>query len=447
MEAVGAGDSTAAVPFLQQAIRLDPRFALAYATLGTSLLNNGEWGSAAENIQRAYDLRAQVSESERLTIEARYEDTVTGDLEKARQIYEPFVDSFPRNVSARNDLGYVFLGLGQYEQALTEFRKAQLLHPESGQIFANYACAFMYLNRFDDARATAQEAQKKGLDSPDLGIALYWLAFAQGDVAGMGRQLSYGLANPTVQHWFLAGEADTAAYSGRIIRARDFTRRAVESAGRVDLKETAASFDATSAVREALYGRAEQAKQYALVALKLSTGRDVKYFAALALAIGGDVVKGHALAQELGKQFPKDTLVQFNFLPVLNAQIALDRNDLAGALQHLQSSASYELGSEGAVGAINPSLYPIYFRGVTLLASHRGTEAAAEFQKIVDHRGLVLNSPIGALAHLQIGRAYVMVGDKVKAKAAYGDFLTLWKDADSDIPILKQAKAEFSKLQ
>jgi eukaryotic-like serine/threonine-protein kinase len=448
VKAVASGDSTAAVPFLRQAIRLDPKFAAAYAALGTSFLNTGgEWSLAAENTQKAYDLRAKVSERERLMIEARYEDTITGDLEKARQAYQLYIQAYPREPSARGDLGYVYLGFGQYEQALSEFREALHLNGESSQTHANCSYAYLYLNRFNDARTVADEAQQKNLDSPDLRIALYSLAFTQNDVAGMEQQLSYALGKPTFENWLLSEEADAASYSGKLAKAREFTRRAVESAERANQEETAATYEAGAAVREALFGNQAQAKLAANEALRRSQGKDVKYLAAIALVLSGERVRGLALSEDLAKQFPKDTFVQFNYLPTLRARLALIRNDAAKAIEHLQSSSPYELGSEGSVAAYNATLYPVQVRGEAYLAAGRGKEAAAEFQKILDHLGIVQNSLVGALAHLQIGRAFALAGDSTRAKAAYQDFLTLWKDADPDIPILKEAKTEYAKLK
>jgi serine/threonine protein kinase/Flp pilus assembly protein TadD len=447
-KAIASGDSTAAVTFFQQAIRLDPKFAAAYSGLGTSYLNlGGEWILAAENIQKAYDLRAQVSEREKFNIEASYEDTVTGDLEKARRIYQLYLQTYPREAGARTNLGYVYLGFGQYEQALAEFRDSIRLNGESSLGYSNLAYAYLYLNRFDDARTAAQEALRRKLDSPDLRIALYSIAFAQNDVAGMEQQSSYALGKPALENWVLASEADTAAYSGKLVKAREFTRRAAESAEHADQKETAATYEASAAIREALFGNAAQAKLLTNEALRLSRGKDVRYLAALVLAIGRERARGQALGEELAEQFPKDTLLQFNYLPALRAWILLIHNDSAKAIEELQLSTSYELGSEGSVAAINLSLSPVYVRGEAQLRAGQGKPAAAEFQKILDHRGIVLNSPIGALAHLQLGRSEAMQGDIAKAKAAYQDFLTLWKEADPDIPILKQAKTEYAKLQ
>jgi eukaryotic-like serine/threonine-protein kinase len=442
-----SGDSTRAIPFFQQAIRLDPKFAMAYAVLATSFANVGEFSAASENIKKAYELRAHVSERERFFIEARYEDTVTGNLEKARQVYELYVATFPRVGSARNDLGFVYFRLGQYEQALAQFQENYRLLGPGGQKDVNLANAYLYLNRFDEAAGVIQKGLQEMPDSPDLRFALYSLDFVRNDLAGARQQASYALGKPTFGNWFLALEGDTAAYSGHLAAARDFTRRAVQSAIQLEEKETGASYQAGAAVREALFGNNEQAKRLADESLKLSKGKDVEYSAALALALAGEKARSQALSAELTEQFPQDTFVQLNYVPTLRAQLALLQKDSARAIEELHNAEPYDLGSEGGSGAINTALFSVYIRGLAFLDARQGQEAAAEFQKILDHRGIVQNSPIGALAHLQLGRAYAMQGDNTKAKAAYQEFLTLWKDAEPDIPILKLAKTDSAKLQ
>jgi hypothetical protein len=283
-------------------------------------------------------------------------------------------------------------------------------------------------------------------ESAYLRFILYLLDFSQNDAAGMARQVAWAAGKPGVEDQFLYEEGDTTAYSGRLGVAREFSRRAVASAERAEEKETAASYEAEAALREAVFGNATEARQRAAAALALSTGRDVQYGAALALALARDASRAQALADDLAKRFPEDTLVKFNYLPTIHAQVALSRNDSSKAIDTLQAATPYELGSPGS-SAFSTALYPAYVRGEAYLVGHQVSEAAAEFQKILDHRGIVANSPIGALAHLQIGRAYAMQGESARAKAAYQDFLTLWKDADPDIPIFIAAKAEYAKLQ
>jgi hypothetical protein len=450
------------VPLFQRAIRLDPNFAMAYASLGTSYFVFGETSLAAENARKAYELRERVSEREKFYIESHYYHFVTGDLEKARQTYELWAQTYPRDDVPPGNLGFIYNNLGQYDKGLAEDREALRLDPGSGLGYANLAGGYLSLNRLEEARATAKEAQAKNLDSPSLRFLLHQLAFLQNDAAGMAQQLAWSAGKPGLEDVLLAYEADTAAYSGRLGKARELSRRAVASAQHAEEKETAAGYEAEAALREAFFGNAAEARQWVSAALTLSNGRDVQYGAALALAFAGDAARAQALADDLAKRFPVDTIVQFNYLPTIHAQLALDRNDpakLSGAgsskaIEALQAAAPYELGTEGN-GAFAPALHPVYVRGEAYLAAHQGSEAAAEFQKIFDQRGVVVNEPIGALARLGLARAYALQSQslqgpdadaaRAKARAAYQDFLALWKDADPDIPILIVAKSEYAK--
>jgi eukaryotic-like serine/threonine-protein kinase len=442
---VGNGDDGAALPLFQHALRLDPNFAMAYALLGSSYFNLGETNLAAENTRKAYELRDRVSAREKFYIESQYYYHVTGALEKARQASELWAQTFPRDWLPRNSLGNIYWNLGQYDKVLAEFREALLLAPGAGVNYSNVVEGYLYLDRLEEALATAQEAQAKKLDSPSLRSFLYQLAFVQKDAAGMAKQVAWSAGKPGAEDELLGMEADTAAYSGRLRDAREFSRRAIDSAERAEEKETAAGYSAAAALREALFGNAAEARQRAAAALGLSTGRDVQYGAALALAFSGDASRAQALADDLGKRFPDDTVVQFNYLPTIRAQLVLNHNDSSRAIDVLQTAAPYELGTPA--NSFTAALYPVHVRGKACLAAHQGSEAAAEFEKIHAWPGVVQNTPIGALAHLQSGRAYAMQGDTAKAKAAYQDFLTLWKDADPDIPVLIAAKAEYAKLK
>jgi eukaryotic-like serine/threonine-protein kinase len=306
--------------------------------------------------------------------------------------------------------------------------------------------AYLYLNRLDEAQAAAEEARKKTRDSPNLRWNLYFVAFAKNDADLMAQQVAWFQQNPATQAWEVPLEVETDAYFGRLQKARELIRQGVAVAMRLGLKEVAAGGEAESALREALFGNGKEARERAAAALKVSRGRDVEYEAAWALAVAGDSAQAETLAKDLATRFPEDTIAQYEYVPTIQAQLALNHKDLAETLEFLQTAAPYELGNPGNYPFI--SLHPIYVRGTAYLAKEgAGREAAFEFQKILDHRGAVAMEPIGALAHLQLGRAYAVAGDSTKAKAAYTDFLTLWKDADPDIPILKQAKAEYAKLQ
>jgi eukaryotic-like serine/threonine-protein kinase len=430
----------ACVPFLERAVRLDPNFAMAYARLGTCYTNLGETTVGAQNTAKAYQLRARVSEPERWYIESHYYENVTGNEENARKVYELWAQTYPRDFRPMPPLNGVYARLGQYDQSLAAARDALRLQPASGMNQSNVVFAYLALNRLEEARAAAEEALAKNYDFWSLHNALYHIAFLQSDAAGMKQQVAWAAGKPGVENVFLVKSADTSAYAGRLAEARELSRAGAASATRAGEKEVAADHEANAALRQALFGNFEQARQQAATALAHSTGRDVQFEAGLALAMAGDENQADRLANDLAKRFPENTAVQFNYLPTIRAQLALTRNDYSKALDALQAGAPYDMGSMGR-------MYPVYVRGEAYLAAHQGREAAAEFQKILDHRGIVWNLPIGALAHLQLGRAYALQGDMLKAKAAYKDFLTLWKDADPDIPILKQAKAEYAKLQ
>jgi eukaryotic-like serine/threonine-protein kinase len=453
---LGNGDYAAAVPLFQRAVSLDVKFAMAYALLGTCYSDLGETSLAADNTKKAYELRERVSEREKFYIESHYYQFFTGDLEKARQVYELWAQTYLRDSVPPTNLSAVYSNLGHNDKALAEAREAVHLDPGSGIRYSNLAGSYLALNRLEEARATAQEAQAKQLDSSDLHVNLYQLAFLQNDAAGMAQQVAWAAGKPGVEDVLLAYEADTVAYSGRLGKAREFSRRAVAAAERAQEKETAAAYEAEAALREALFGNAAEGRQRVAAALGLSTGRDVQYEAALALGFAGDASRAQTLATDLAKRFPEDTVVQVNYLPTIHAQLALSRNYASKAIEALQAAALYELGSPGSA-ALSPALYPVYVRGEAYLAAHQGSEAAAEFQKILDQRGVVSNEPIGALARLGLARAYALQAQsmqdpdadavRTKARAAYQDFFALWKDADFDIPILKQAKAEYVKLQ
>jgi eukaryotic-like serine/threonine-protein kinase len=426
-------DNAAAVPFFQRAIDLDANFAMAYASLGTSYGNLGQTNLAAQSTKKAYELRERVSERERLYIESHYFDIVTGDLEKARTVYELWTKVYPRDTSPRSNLGNVYSRFGQYDQALEQHRLAV-----SGGFYDGLVATYVNLNRFEEARATVKEAQARNLDTPGLHFSLYTLAFLQDDEAGMKQQVEWAAAKPEEES-MLVQEGSTAAYFGRLNKAREFFRRAAAMAERRENKDTAAVYESLAPITEALYGNTTEAQQRATAVLSLSTARDAQCNAAELLGLVGDASRAQPLVDDLAKRYPEDTSVRYDCLPTIQAALALSRNDLSKAIEQLRAAAPTEMG----IG----NLGPVYLRGEAYLAAHQGTEATAEFQKILDHRGIVGNNAVGALAHLQIARAYAMQGDTSKAKAAYQDFLTLWKDADPDIPIFIAAKAEYAKLK
>jgi eukaryotic-like serine/threonine-protein kinase len=442
---LGEGGSTVAIPLFRRAISLDPSFAAAYNGLGVNYFGIGNSRLGRESIKKAYDLRGRVSELEKFHIESDYHHFVTGDLEQARQTYQLWAQTYPRDATPHGVLSVVYGELGQFEEGLLEAREAVRLDPVTNFGYQNLVYAYLPLNRLQDVEATVAADGRK-LESPQLHVLLYSIAFLRDDAPGMAQQMAWSKDKRGVEDILLYLKADTAAYFGQLEEARQFSRQAVESAERGNERETAAGYEAEAALREALFGNAAEARERAAAALRLSTDRDVGYCAAMALAMAGDSRRAQTIADDLNNEFPEATTVQFNYLPTIRAKLLLNHGDARRAVEVLQKSSPYELGESG-FAAFSPVLYPVYVRGQAYLVGHQGTEAAADFQRILDHRGVVLNQPIGALAHLQIGRAYTLSGDKSKARDAYKDFLTLWKDADPEIPILKQAKAEYAKLQ
>ena len=437
------GDAEA-IPFLRRAIELDPNFPVAYAVLGVSYANLGQPSLSAESLKKAYEMRERVSEKERLRISAYYYAFVTGELEKEAQTYELWIQSYPRDNIPHSNLGANFAALGQYEKSVAEIQESLRLEPNNVIGYQNLGINYTNLNRLDDAKAMYEQALARNLDSGALRVCMYNLAFLRGDSAQMAQQLAWGAGKPGAEDPLLSAQSDTEGYYGRLTKARDYSRRAVDSAVRADSKETAALWQVNAAVREAEFGNEGAAKQDVSAALALAPGRDVKVLSALVLARVGDTARAKAMVEQLEKSDPLNTVLKLYWLPTLNAAIKLNGGNPAQALLPLEAAAPYELGQPPP--GIGP-LYPIYIRGLAYLHQHNGSAAATEFQKFLDHRGIVGNAPLSALAHLQMGRAYAVAGDTAKAKSTYQDFFALWKDADPDIPILKDAKAEYAKLQ
>jgi eukaryotic-like serine/threonine-protein kinase len=447
------GDA-AAIPFFKRAIELDPNFTVAYNGLGTSYNNLGETGLSTELFQRAYELRDRASEREKFRITAHYYALYTGELEKSNQTYELWAQAYPRDVIPHANLGYNFSFLGQYEKAVAESLEALRLNPDASFIYANLIGFYTNLGRLDEAEATYQQAMAHKFENPNLKAAMYGVAFLRGDAAGMRRVLDLTAGELGVEDTVLSLQSDTEAFSGRLGKARDFSRRAVESAQRADEKETAALWQMDGALREAEFGNVAQARNETASALALASTRDMRILAALALARAGDSARAQSMADELEKQNPVNTVIVGYWLPTIRAAIKLNGNNPAKAIELLQAATPYELGSPTPMLVC---LYPAYVRGQAYLRLHQSSEATAEFQKFLDHRGIVGNCPLGALARLGLARAYALEAQsaqgaaaepaRVRARAAYQDFFALWKDADPDIPILIAAKAEYAKLK
>jgi serine/threonine protein kinase/tetratricopeptide (TPR) repeat protein len=435
----------AGIPYYQQALELDPNFALAYRALSVAYINLGQSTRATENLKKAFALRERVSEHEKYSISGRYYSDVTGELDKANHVYELWAETYPRDFLAPLNLGDDYMRLGEWEKSLKATEASLRLEPNSGVTNSNLAAAQFALHSFEEAKNTVEKAIAHNMDSYDLRVDLYHAAFLRDDKELMQRQLFWAAGRSGEEHWLLLDQSDTEAYFGHLETAREFTRRAVDSAQRADAKETAALWQVNAALWEAEVGNVALARQSALAGLALVEGRDVRDLAALALARAGDTSKAKDLAESLNKDFPLNTIVQGYWRPTILAAIEIRQQSPGKAVHILQTATPYQLAQSQPfkVGM----LYPIYVRGQAFLLAHEGMQAAAEFQKIIDHRGIVLNFPLGALAHLGLGQAYVLSGDMAKAKAAYQEFFTLWNDADPDIPILKQAKAEYASLQ
>ena len=439
----------AGVPLLERATGIDPKFATAYAWLGRAYSAIGESELARETTRRSWELRDRASDQERFYIDFSYHRLVTGDLEKAGEICDLWAQTYPRDPIPHGFLGSsASSSLGKYERALEENKKAIELDSDHTMVYANLASDYIYLGRLPDAENTLQRAAARKLEIPDFLGHRYLIAFLKDDAPEMSRLAVLGEENPEFEDWMRHKEASVLAYSGHLRQARVVSRRAIDLALRKGRREAAAQLEAAAAVREALLGNRAEASRRVTPAHGYSNGRDAEYGAALAIAFAGDSSRAQRTLGELTKRFPDDSMVKFSYVPVLRAVVALNHREPYKAIDLLQAANACELGYQGAnsVGFAG-SLYPIYVRGEALLRVGHGSEAAAEFQKILDHRGIVFADPIGVLARLQLGRAFRMAGDAAKARDAYQGFLALWKDADPEIPIFQQAKAEYAKLR
>jgi len=446
----------AALPYHQHAIELDENFATGYEAVGSDYFSMGELGRASEYYTKALRLREHASERENLLISADYYKNVTGELEKAAQTYQEWIVSYPRDFRAHLDLGNEYTAQGQHEKGLEAYREALRLAPDSVGPYTDVANDLIALQRFDEARQTIQQAQARKVDNFILHGDLYGLAFLQTDLSAMADQQQWFVGKPE-ENVGLSLASDTEAYAGHLGKARELTRQSVDSAIRADSKENGAIWLENAALREAAFGNFTEARQAAAEALKMvPTSQGVEVEAALAYAMAGDAARAGSLTQDLNKRYPLDTQMQSLWLPAIQAQLALNRNDPTLALHALQPASAIEFGDISFLANFS-CLYATYIRGEAYLAAGQGKESAAEFQKILDHSGLVWNCWTGALAHLGQARANAAQAKssqgadadaaRVRALAAYKDFLTLWKDADPGIPILKQARAEYAKLQ
>jgi eukaryotic-like serine/threonine-protein kinase len=423
---------------------------MAYTRLGVMYVNIAETQQGAEAISKAYTLRDRVSERERLYISTRYDQMVTGDLLAARKDYELLERIYPRDPVPVANLGVICLLLGDFDKLFSFTQTSIELNPKTNDLHgSNDIWTHIFLNRFDEAKAMALSGLKMVPDDPSYHSILYTIAFIERDFAGMQREAQAYITNPTWGDSALNEEANSAGYFGQFAKGREFTQQAADAAQKQGKQETPATYVAEAAIREALAGNIAAAKQSVKTALARSRSRDVEAMSALALALAGDSREATQLATELDRQFPKNTILQLNYLPTIRAAEELwngsGRINPAKAVEMLAPVTPYELGITALEEGL--SLYPVYVRGQALLLARNGSAAATEFQKIIQHPGIVQNEPIGALAYLGLARAYALSHDSAQAHAAYQEFFALWKDADPDVPILKQARAEYAKLQ
>ena len=446
---VSAKGEAAAAPFFQRATEIDAEFAMAYARLGLMYGHTGESALSAENTRKAYNLRNRASDEEKFFITASFDSRVTGNIEKATETCEAWAQAYPREVLPHAFLaGFIYVAPGRYAKAIEEAQKVLALDPDFTTGYSLLAANYVDVDRLDEAEDTFRRAAARKLSIVDFIVQRYDIAFLKDDKSAMEREEKLALGNSGAEDWTVDHKAFALAYTGHLREARTMLQRAVDLTQQADHRERAALFETGRAVWESFFGNATAARQSASTALALSNDREVEYGSALALAISGDSSGSQTLAADLEARFPEDSSVKFSYMPTLRALLALNDGEPEQAVERLRTSIPYELGSQlstihGNFGA----LYPVYVRGQVRLALHQAVEAAAEFQKILDHRGIVVSDPVGAMAILQLARADVLSGDKVKGKADYQKFLALWKDADPEVPVFIQAKAEYALLQ
>ncbi len=435
----------AAVPLLQRAVELDPQFAMAWASMGRMNADLDQSDLAASNLTQAWRLRERTSDREHYFITAAWQSLALGNQEEARQTCETWAQAYPRDEVPHSWMGSMINKVaGRFEIAAAESRKSVDLDPDRGIDWYNVAVNNLYLNRFDEADRALRSAEARGLSLDEFYMLRYDLAFLRGDAATMQSLAAAARLRPGAEGWVTNKEAWVAAWAGHLDQARSLSRRAVEASQHVDQRERAALWLAGAAEREALFGNVTEARHQAQLALADSNSREVAYGAAFALALSGDTTRVQTLAADLDKRFPQDTLVQFNFLPTLRALLALQRHDPSAALEDLRTAEPYELSPpHELIGA----LYPIYVRGLAFRAAHQDEDAAREFEKIIDHRGIVGSDPVGVLAHLQFARALASAGDRERSLSVYRDLLHLWQDADRSTRLLSSTRQEAATLE
>ena len=436
-QVTGQGDP---IFYFKRALEFDPNLAVAYNSMAAVYGNAGQTSLALKYYAKAYELRDRVSPQERFYIEGNYA-SITGELDKAAQIYAEWAQSYPRNEKPHLNLSDIYSRTGQYEKAVAEALETLRLSPNNVMAYTDLVKDYIALNRLDLATGYFEQAQARKLDYPYLRCGAYLIGFLRNDTSAMQQQLDWAMGKPGAEDLLLSAQSDTEAYYGRMEKAGDLSQRAVQSAKRADATETAASWLANAALREAEVGNAARARQQALEALALTPGLDVQVVGALALARAGDLAVANKIAEQLDQQYPHDVMMQGFSLPIIRAAIQLSNSNPGKAIDVLQEATPYEYGAQ-SIGY----LYPAYLRGEAYLKAGQAQQAATEYGKIIGHPGIMLNFVTGALVHLQLARAQAMSGNHQAARKSYQDFLSAWKGADADVPILEAAKAEYQRL-
>ena len=427
-----------AIPFFKRAIGFDPNFAHAYSAMGAAYSNSGQRGLAEEATRKAFELGERASERERFLFTERYYAIVTGEISKHIEVLELHKQTYPRDYGVHNELGFRYISIGQDEKAVEELREAIRLNPTSGNMYGNLAVALVRLNRFEEAKAICEQSLAQKRDPAGLRGSLYNIAFVQGRTAAMKQQVDWASARPG-EYLHLTWQAGAAAFAGQLQQARELNNRAADLAEKRNLQEIAGNIVSSNAEWAAVLGHCQQSRTDLPRAAALPRIPTSLFRMGMALALCGASVQAQALSDEAVKHYPRHTMVNENSLPLIRAALELQRGNRTQTIQILQPDFRYE--------SVVSFYYQNYLFGQAYLGERKGAEAAREFQKILDHRGLGPFSPLYPLAHLGLARAAVLQGDTAKARQSYQDFLTLWKDADADLPALIEAKKEYEKLK
>ncbi|HWQ03392.1 MAG TPA: tetratricopeptide repeat protein, partial [Candidatus Nitrosotenuis sp.] len=429
------------IPLFKRATELDPNFALAYARLGTIYNNSGEFEQASLYQTKAFELRDRVSELERFYITCHFYNDILSDLPKARDAYELWEKTYPRHSTPPVNLGRIYLALGQPEKALEKARRAQELDADSVWPLYLFVDTYIAMSRFEEAKTFNQRLLAKSPDSFIPHNNSYLLAYVEGDRAAMDQEVA-SLRRKPGEEVIVASQSFAAAMEGRMRSAREISKQAVELGQRAGFKESAAWVQLSIAFADAIYGNHAAAKQRMSEALSHARSRNTEGQAVFVMNLTGDFARAQQLTDDLTKRFPQDTIWNEIIVPAMRASKELQRKNPAKALEALRPAEPYM-----TVPAHGVHLLALYFRAQAHLALRHPKEATADFQKILDNRGVDIFSVLQPLSRVGLARAAALDGDTAKARKFYQDFFALWKDADADIHILQEVKAEYAKLK